>query len=223
MSATLIKDKSAPQTFIDDVELAIYVVLWTLLIYSPNSLSVPLLTFFVSSVLDPKQYDGTGRTNKTNFLKGRTISQGLTFHSPSQPLLLSLIEELAVLFSVRYKNAPTPEQVQLFRQLQNNPHVGPDILENLPVGHYENCLQSLHSHTHVIELFNVSIELSDQWPVSDCATKQPLTPLLNAQQGKRTKTNWDAADSDRPLKRSQLNQTEDENEHKTSSSLDDQF
>ena len=61
MSATLIKDNRAHQTFVDDLESFCYVILWLVLMYLSNSMSPPNLTSFIqwsikALVVTPKQF-----------------------------------------------------------------------------------------------------------------------------------------------------------------------
>ena len=79
MSAALVMDNCATQTFVDDLESVLYVILWLVLMYSPSSMTVEQLTAFVHGILDPKQYSGMGGTTKADFLKGCTVLQGITF------------------------------------------------------------------------------------------------------------------------------------------------
>ena len=60
MSATLIQDKTAPHTFMDDLESILYVILRDTLMYLLSSMEVPSLTTFIQMVLDPDEYEGTG-------------------------------------------------------------------------------------------------------------------------------------------------------------------
>jgi hypothetical protein len=79
MSATLVWNKSAPHTFVDDLESFFYVILWLSLLYSPNSMSPADLTSFMQTVLDPQQDKGTGGSGKADFLKGCLMLDGLEF------------------------------------------------------------------------------------------------------------------------------------------------
>ncbi|KIM77967.1 hypothetical protein PILCRDRAFT_76129, partial [Piloderma croceum F 1598] len=79
MSAALVWNKSAPHTFVDDLESFFYVIFWLSLMYSPNSMSPADLTSFMQTVLDPQQYKGTGGSGKADFFKGRSMLDGLAF------------------------------------------------------------------------------------------------------------------------------------------------
>ena len=68
MSAALVKDPNALQTFLDDLESFLYVILWLALAYSSSSMSSRDLTSFLKLVLDPVQYQGTGGNGKAYFL-----------------------------------------------------------------------------------------------------------------------------------------------------------
>jgi hypothetical protein len=79
MSAALVWNKSAPHTFVDDLESFFNVIFWLSLMYSPNSMSPADLTSFMQTVLDPQQYKGTGGSGKADFFKGRSMLDGLAF------------------------------------------------------------------------------------------------------------------------------------------------
>jgi hypothetical protein len=53
MSAALVKNNDAPHTFVDDLELVLYVIIWLVLMYSPNSMAVEQRTAFVQGVVIP--------------------------------------------------------------------------------------------------------------------------------------------------------------------------
>ena len=79
MSAALVKNKTAPHTFINDLESTFYVIVWLLVMYSPSSMSPGDRTSFIKSVLDPEQFEGTGGSAKADFLQVRTALRELTF------------------------------------------------------------------------------------------------------------------------------------------------
>ena len=73
MSAALVKCNDALHTFVDDLELIFYVILWLVLMYSPNSMTAEVRTSFMQQVLDPVQYTGTGGCAKADFLQGCSV------------------------------------------------------------------------------------------------------------------------------------------------------
>ena len=146
MSTALIKDNEASHTFVDDLELILYVILWLVLIYSPSSMDPPDLTTFVQTVLDPAQYKGTGSSCKADFLIGCSALQHLRFDG--RPSLQPLLMHLAILFAVRYKPEPSTDQKQALINFKESS----SVLHHLYAWHYNTCLDFLKSHTHVIEL-----------------------------------------------------------------------
>jgi hypothetical protein len=81
MSAALVKSNDAPHTFVDDLESFFYVVLWLVLMYSPNSITAGVHTSFMQQVLNPEQYTGTGGSAKADFLQGRSALRECRFLS----------------------------------------------------------------------------------------------------------------------------------------------
>jgi hypothetical protein len=114
MSVALVKDRNALHTFVDDIESFFYVILWLSLIYSPSSMSPSDCTAFIQTVLDPKQYEGTGRSAKADFLMGCSALQGLTFEGRAS--LPPLLNNLATLFAARYEPEPSKEEKVLLSQ-----------------------------------------------------------------------------------------------------------
>ena len=107
MSATLVKCNDMPHTFVDDLESMFYVIMWLVLMYSPNSMTAEVRMSFMQQVLDPVQYAGTGGSAKADFLQGRSVLRDLELHNPNRPELQTLLLNLATLFSVRYEPEPT--------------------------------------------------------------------------------------------------------------------
>ena len=193
MSAALVKNKTAPHTFIDDLESTFYVIVWLLVMYSPSSMSPGDRTSFIKSVLDLEQFEGTGGSAKADFLQARTALRELTF--ADQPTLQPLLIDLATLFSVRYEKEPTKDEQDLlaaFTGLQQH-------RELLVAWSYSDRSSKLESHRHIIKLLAGYTEDTNGWP-SDCAVEQKLIDPSDQGKKRKTKTGWDL--SDRPLKQS---------------------
>ena len=193
MSAALVKNKTAPHTFIDDLESTFYVIVWLLVMYSPSSMSPGDRTSFIKSVLDPEQFEGTGGSAKADFLQARTALHELTF--ADRPTLQPLLIDLATLFSVRYEKEPTKDEQDLlaaFTGLQQH-------RELLVAWSYSDRSSKLESHRHIIKLLAGYTEDTNGWP-SDCAVEQKLIDPSDQGKKRKTKTGWDL--SDRPLKQS---------------------
>ena len=191
MSAALVMDNCATQTFVDDLESVLYVILWLVLMYFPSSMMVEQLTAFVHGILDPKQYSGMGGTTKADFLKGHTTLQGITF--PNWPLLPALLLELVSLFAVRYKTLPiyTPVMLVAFQI------------------HYQQRMKQLESHDHVIKLISDAIRDPQMWPTNDAAIQQSLVVPKEVKK-KRTKTMYGLEQSERQIKKLWLDPTDSE-------------
>ena len=83
MLAALIKCNDALHTFVDDLESMFYVILWLVLMYSPNSMTAEVCTSFMQQVLDPVQYTGMGGSAKADFLQGRSALRDLELENPN--------------------------------------------------------------------------------------------------------------------------------------------
>jgi serine/threonine protein kinase len=194
MSAALVKDRNAPHTFVDDIESFFYVILWLSLMYSPSSMSPSDLTAFIQTVLDPKQYEGTGGSAKADFLMGRSALRGLTFEGrESLPLLLN---NLATLFAARYEPEPSEEEKALLSQ-----HAGTALVAHLLAWKHQERLRWLESHDYVTNLLTRSIQDVADWPDNDHAELQTLVVSERGRK-RKTKTGWDL--SDRPFKKPHL-------------------
>ena len=194
MSAALVKNKTAPHSFINNLESTFYITVWHLVIYSPSSMSLGDHMFFIKSVLDPEQFEGTGGSAKADFLQVRTALQELTF--TNQPTLQPLLIDLATLLSVCYEKEPTKDEQDLlaaFTGLQQH-------RELLVAWSYSDGSSKLKSHCHVIKLLAGYIEDTNGWH-SNCAIEQKLIDPFNQGEERKTKTGWDL--SDRLLKQSQ--------------------
>jgi hypothetical protein len=191
MSAALVKTREALHTFVDDLESILYVILWLALMYSISSMDAPTLTAFIQSVLDTKQYGGTGGTAKADFLKGRSMMNDLTFKD--RPQLKKLLEDLAMLFAVRYEKKPTDEDFKLLQIADAR------IVEHLEAWKYTRRQQQLRSHHHINHLLTASIQDPTCWPGDDHAKQRTLVHPQEDGKRKVTKSGW--AISDRPLKK----------------------
>ena len=104
MSARLIGNMEGPHVLVDDLESSIYILLWTALMYSECS-DITQVPSFMEHVIDPQPHHNTGGYGKTDFLQARTFLKTVKF--PNRPALDKLLDDLAIMFSVRYETAPT--------------------------------------------------------------------------------------------------------------------
>jgi hypothetical protein len=199
MSAALVKCNDAPHTFVDDLESIFYVVLWLVLMYSPNSMTAEVRTSFMQQVLDPVQYAGTGGCAKADFLQGRSALRDLELHNPNRPELQTLLLNLATLFSVRYE--PEPDQAA-WDSLQG---LDDKRLNQMPAWQYQKRREHLKSHQHVIQLISGVVRDASGWPSDDRAVEQVLLPAQNERSKRKvTKTVWGLELGDRPIKKLRL-------------------
>jgi hypothetical protein len=186
MSAGLISGSSNLHDFRDDLESSIYVLLWTTLMYSEVS-NRDVVPTFLSGVLDPQPYGNNGGFGKADFLKGRTFLSNVQF--PGRPLLHTLIDRLAQLFSVRYDKPPSQEDRDAVHWLKDagDPRSLASYNASIP-GIYDQRMSQLKDHDTTIALFDNALQDRSKWPLADSATLQifgtkvPHRPI--------TKTGW---------------------------------
>ena len=100
MSARLISNLEGEHDLQDNLESSIYILLWTALMFLECSGS-DYVESFMAHVIDPQPYGWNGGFGKVDFLQTRSYLCQIKFLQCS--LLDMLIMELAVLFSVHYK------------------------------------------------------------------------------------------------------------------------
>lgn len=199
LSAALIKSKTAPHTFIDDLESIFYVILWLSLFYSVHSMSSGQLTAFIRTVLDPEEYEGTGGSGKINFLLSRSDLRSLDFQG--RPLLQPFLMDLVTLFSVRYEPEPTTQEKELALSL-----MGHELAEQLPYNKYQQRMSQLQSHAYVVQMFDKVIKNRAQWPEDPAEQHADLLPWPHEDKKRKTKTGWGVVESDGPYKKIQVEQ-----------------
>ena len=196
MSAALVQNKNAPHTFVDDLESLFYVILWLLVMYTPNSLSPEDRMSFIKSVLDPEQFNGMGGTAKADFLQAQNTLRQLKFDN--RPKLKSLLIQLATLFSVRYEEKPSKIDFDLLDAFGRELH----HKQRLPAWRYKERSTNLKSHSHIIKMITECIENPNEWPDDDPAAWQSLFGPPDEGKKRKTKTGWEL--SDRPIKKLRL-------------------
>jgi len=184
MSAALVSDPTVPQTFVDDLESAFYVILWLVLMYTDSSMTVRECTTIMQHVMDPQPVKGTGGHGKADFLQGQGVLQQLTLENPDRSWLKMLLIDLATLFSVCYKAVPTPNDWDLLDGLDDAKR------ERMPARKYKICMKHLESHEHIIQLISDAILDASQWPTDDRAVLQKLITPDDTKKRKITKTGW---------------------------------
>ena len=188
MSVALVKNKEAPHTFINDLESIFYVILWFLVMYSPNSLSPAECTAFIKSVLDPEQFDGMGGTAEADFLQVHTTLWQIKFHNHSQ--LQPLLMKLATSLLVHYEDEPTKDDLDMLATFN-----GLQIYkEQLPAWNYEKCSRDLESHSHILKVITEHLQDPNEWPDNDPAIWQSLIDQSDEGKKRKTKTGWDLSD-----------------------------
>src|SRR5277367_5876553 len=99
MSNALINNLARTHTFVDDLESAIYILMWRTLMYS--SINEPTQArLFLLHTLDPQPLGGEGGHAKADFLIGKSFLNHYRF--PERDALHKLVDNLADIFTVHY-------------------------------------------------------------------------------------------------------------------------
>src|SRR5258708_7806080 len=183
MSAGLISRSSIQHDFRDDLESSIYVLLWTILMYSRVG-NRDIVPAFLSGTLDPAAYKNNGGVSKKDFLKGRSFLEEVCFTvSPLDTLIYSLAE----LFAVRYEDPPSEEARNMLKPLLDHKYM--DAYNQTKPGMYDKRIDALKNHDATIRLFEKALEDRTAWPTEDSGQLQLFdkkkTPHLPI-----TKTSW---------------------------------
>jgi hypothetical protein len=188
MSGKLIA-REGPQTFKDDLESTIYVLLWVALVYS-NCSDQDKVHGFMIHTFDP--HPGT-YSAKPDFLTSKHFLHEVKY--PGRPHFDRLLDNLASLFAIRYQAAPTPGDfsfaVWMKGQIESsNPPIPGAIeaYEKIPCVLYLRQLEDLETHKATIKYFEDALKNRSEWPRDDHAEIQtfcqgamlPLGPVIKS-------------------------------------------
>jgi|ERR1700678_796235 hypothetical protein len=187
MSARLVAKMDGVHSLQDDLESAIYVLLWMILMYSETSDRDRVPTF-LSGVLDPEPHKETGGFNKADFLKARTFLQNV--HFPNREALHNLISQLAELFAVRYEEKPSEVEEKVANTLKDDPALAEAYKRTVYFSYWAR-MTALENHQHTIKLFEEALK-STSWLVNDFAVKQEFGTRTSLHRPV-TKTGWDTS------------------------------
>jgi hypothetical protein len=189
MSARLIGNMEGQHVLMDDLESSIYVLLWTALTFSECSDKTQVPSF-MEHVINPQPHGNTGGFGKVDFLQARTFLKAVKF--PHRPTLDNLIDQLAIMFSVRYETKPDDRERAHAKKLLDLSTWDVSVIEIYYASHayqYDERTRSLDNSAATISLFDVALSDHSQWPSDDCAVKQPIfTKTLSPLQV--IKTGW---------------------------------
>lgn len=189
MSANLMGNPGAVHDFIDDLESSLYVLLWTIVMYSKVS-DPDMVPSFLSGVLDPLPCNSRGGVTKKDFLKGQSFLQEVKY--PGREKLSDLIIGLAGLFQVRYGKTPTKDEREEYHELlsvlQDNPALQDAYAKNSFCQQYDDGLAKLKNYDATIALFDTALSDRSEWPDNDPPNKQPYGSM--AQPGYFIKSGW---------------------------------
>jgi hypothetical protein len=175
-----VADARAPHGIQDDIESVFWVLLWTVLVYSPSSRSSQELTDFLRSTFDSKP----GTTTKQHTFTSSDID---SIHlSDDRKVLLDLLKALAQLFRFFYHqplSSEGPALQDLLQLIDKEKRKGEEAnqqtimtLENAvnQFGLYQRgeSHKKLKDHAFVINLFSEYLQMA--WPANDAAIEQEL-------------------------------------------------
>jgi hypothetical protein len=171
MSAALISQPMGQHGLRDDLESAIYVLLWVALMYSETS-DPDQAVLFVKTVLDQPPLGVVGPLSKRDFLIARTFLALVKFHH--RPALDRLIDELACVFGTRYIQSPSAEQrrdAKLIQELVSNRPQLSHLYYNTAAHIFDDRMSQLDSHEAIIKIFDDALSDSN-WPKNDPPSRQ---------------------------------------------------
>jgi hypothetical protein len=142
---------------------------------------------FVKTVLDQQSFGHEGPTGKSDFLKGRTLSDLVKFLNRSA--FDELIYNLACLLGVRYTRAPTEQERQLVENIRigvaHNPSLLESYQEHNSVNLFDERKAMLENHRGVIAIFDKAL-LKPNWPED-----RPVRQIFETIEAHTTiKTGW---------------------------------
>lgn len=174
MSARLIGNLEGRHVLVDDLESSIYVLLWTALMFSECS-DRSHVPSFMEHVIDPQPHGNTGGFGKVDFLQARTFLKAVKFSH--RPALDTLIDQLAVMFSVRYETQPDERDRAHAKKLLDQSVQDKSFTEiyiACRAYQYDARMRSLDNSAATISYFDAALSDRLQWPSNDCAVKQPI-------------------------------------------------
>ncbi|KAF8121660.1 hypothetical protein EV363DRAFT_1184625, partial [Boletus edulis] len=172
MSARLVEDTTAHHTYKDDLESALWVLLWTALMFIKSTFDTVTLSSFIRRTFE----SGPGGEEKRSFLTSQTKLTSDLF--PGHPALYKLIKDLADLFKGIY-HVPTAGEKDAYDVLKSalaGSSQLPSVLEHTPYHLHVTSKAKLADHEYILELFQRHL-VEDGWPNRDRTEAQPLSGL----------------------------------------------
>jgi hypothetical protein len=175
MSAKLVEDRTASHGVADDMESALYVVLWTALMFSPSLMSEDERTIFISSTFNSLSLGNFGAQGKRNFLTSqKELIGGQLF--PGRQALNALVQDLTNLFKYHYY-VPDKVECEAYKTISTSTTPGSQELARLLSPHrVEQTKKDLENHNAIITIFNHHLA-STLWQHNDGAVEQSLRRL----------------------------------------------
>ncbi|KAG2358812.1 hypothetical protein BDR07DRAFT_1488950 [Suillus spraguei] len=183
MSAHLIANKDALHSIEDDLELSLYITVWTGLKYSKTTLTDSARSLLITQIFDSDEVLDIGGSSKSRFLAAQTDFVSEVFVGCNT--LDTLIKELIEFFSHRYSVVASREQ-QAFNNFQdkyvlNSAENMDDTLKELIMSNHvyrkEEGMKIMNSpdkiHDHIIENYNLHLK-DPGWPSDDVAVEQEV-------------------------------------------------
>lgn len=143
MSAGIVSGETLTQDHRDDLESALYTLLWVMLMYSkcPNPRKVSSL---IGNIFVPRPDALNDNYAKVDFLKGQSFL--FVTDWPERYIAVDLLSAMCDLFASRY----------VFKKRKRS----------------DDTVLPLIDHAAIIDLFDTALEDRSRWPSSDSAVKQ---------------------------------------------------
>ncbi|GJJ09181.1 hypothetical protein Clacol_003403 [Clathrus columnatus] len=199
ISCRLLKDSSATQGFIDDVESFVHVLTWVSFRYAKHNFPDKAVLGFLASVFDHTWTGRDGRTKggyiKTNYLNCPSELMETEFANPTLKMLLAKITKT---ISFRYRLRPSLKDAEgdlaIFKYVMDTEGLGTldsaaliskyvSVLQK----NHEDKLKMLEDSEWIINEFSSVLE-SHSWPANDEAKNCENTNIKIAQSMSTTRT-----------------------------------
>ena len=162
------EDTSALHRVQDDMESVFWVLLWTVLVFSPSSLSLQARTTFIRSTFESIP----GTESKRGMFASQTIHEPTLL--PGRESLHKLLKAFADLFRYFYYRPEKRDEdaVKRVKALQDHSIDVEDVLQALPSYQHDESVKKLKNHEYIIDLFSRHLQM--EWPADDAAEEQEL-------------------------------------------------
>ena len=180
MAADLIQHSNIAHTFVHDLELAFWVLLWLAFSCRPNSWSAEDRSSFLNETMSPRVYHSSGGRSKLFFIQSEHSMSD--FSVTNNEVLTDLLKNLKFVLAVRH--LPRPSKLQSTSNLNPlaikaksqgretlKPSTQDTKLLDKQIKDYDDLRDCLRDHTVIIDMIQMSLG-SPRWPKDDAADPQ---------------------------------------------------